>query len=108
LLDSKGVDAEGFIRTISRGPIQPAFRSAADDLCGTLLDCLGSLIDSVYLYGSVARGDATAGTSDLDVTLILTREPTLQDDQAIESVRLSMEKQHNEVTKVDFDVGCLT
>ncbi|SFA89739.1 hypothetical protein SAMN04515620_1078 [Collimonas sp. OK607] len=47
------------------------------------------------------------GRSDLDVTLILTREPTLQDNQAIESVRLSLESRHPEVTKVDFDVGYL-
>ncbi|AMO93075.1 nucleotidyltransferase domain protein [Collimonas fungivorans] len=107
MAESKGLDAEGFIRTISRRPIQPAFQAAVDNLCDMLLDRLGPLIDSVYLYGSVARGDATVGRSDLDVTLILIREPALQDTQAIESMRLSLEIRHPEVTKIDFDVGYL-
>lgn len=107
MVESKGVDTDGFIRAISGSPIQPAFQTAVDNLCYMLLDCLGPLIDSVYLYGSVARGDAKAGKSDLDVTLILIREPTLQDAQAIESVRLALESRHSEVTKIDFDIGCL-
>ena len=107
LVELKGLDTEGFIRTISRRPIQAAFQAAVDNLCDMLLDRLGPLIDGVYLYGSVARGDATPGRSDLDVTLILIREPALQDNQAIESVRLSLESRHSEVAKVDFDVGCL-
>ena len=107
MVESKGLDTEGFIRTISDRPIQPAFQAVVDNLCGMLSECLGSLIDSVYLYGSVARGDATLGRSDLDVTVILTRQATLQDNQAIESVRRSLESRHPEVTKVDFDVGCL-
>ncbi|SFI16997.1 Nucleotidyltransferase domain-containing protein [Collimonas sp. OK307] len=107
MIEPKGLDTKGFIRTISCRPIQPVFQAVVDKLCEMLRDCLGSLIDSVYLYGSVARGDAMAGRSDLDVTLILIREPTLQDNQAIESVRISLEGRHSEVTKVDFDVGCL-
>lgn len=72
-----------------------------------LLDPLGHRVDSAYLYGSVARGEAVLGRSDLDVVLVLAGKPALQDDVHIEAARRALESRHPEVLKVDFDVGFL-
>jgi len=72
-----------------------------------LLGPLGHRVDSAYLYGSVARGDAVLGRSDVDVVLVLAGKPTVQDDIDIEAARRALETRHPEVSKVDFDVGFL-
>lgn len=64
-------------------------------------------VESAYLYGSIARGDAVPGRSDLDVVLVLADKPALQDSLQIESARRALECRHPEVSKVDFDVGFL-
>ena len=76
-----------------------------DDLRSMLCGPLRQRVDSAYLYGSVARGEAVLGRSDLDVVLVLSGKPVLQDDIDIETARKALETCHPEVLKVDFDVG---
>jgi uncharacterized protein len=105
LAEALGVDLKGYIRAIPHGPLQATFLAVVDDLRRMLLGPLGHLVDSAYLYGSVARRDAVPGRSDLDVVLVLVRKPSLQDDLDIETARHALETCHPEVLKVDFDVG---
>ena len=102
---TNGVEVNGYIRTISHVALQTAFLPVVDDLRCMLFGPFGHQIDSAYLYGSVARGDAVIGRSDLDVVLVLARKPALQDDRDIETARQALEARHPEVLKVDFDVG---
>ena len=95
-------------RTIApapRGPFQPAYLDLIDDLRTALLAQAGELLDGIYLYGSVARGDATPGVSDLDVTLILRHRPAPRDSSMLEALRLALAARHPEVSKIDFDIG---
>ncbi|MEG1767567.1 MAG: nucleotidyltransferase domain-containing protein [Comamonas sp.] len=107
---TKGVDALGYIRCVGQAPIQPPFEAVVDALRsavrGPLAD-LADLVDSVYIYGSVARADAEPGRSDLDAVLLLVDAPSAHDLERIEAVRRALEQRHSEVTKVDFDLGSL-
>lgn len=107
MTETKGVDALGYIRTVGHAPLQPAFQSVVDALCAAVHGPLADLIDSAYLYGSVARVDAVPGRSDLDAVLLLVRTPSTQDLERIEAARQTLEQSHAEVTKVDFDLGSL-
>lgn len=82
-------------------PIQPEFESLVDETLETLATGLGVLLDSLYLYGSVARGCAQAGHSDLDLTLVLTHQLAAQERVSLEKIRLNLEVRHREITKVD-------
>ncbi|WDU64772.1 nucleotidyltransferase domain-containing protein [Pseudomonas poae] len=101
---SKGVDAEGFILTVAETAVQPEFRSLLKDACASLsLPELG--LDGIYLYGSVAQGNASPGVCDLDLTLVLREPPTSQVLAQLEEVRCDLQRRHAHVTKVDFDIG---
>lgn len=100
-----GVDSNGYIGTIPHGPIQSTFLAVVDDLRSMLFDPFGHRVDSAYLYGSVARGEAVPERSDLDVVLVLHNKPAWQDAMDIETARQALEIRHPEVLKVDFDVG---
>ncbi|WP_369597123.1 nucleotidyltransferase domain-containing protein [Pandoraea sp. PE-S2T-3] len=60
------------IRVLGDSPIQPAFEALVADACESIPSALDDLLDGLYLYGSVARGCAVPGQSDLDLTLVLT------------------------------------
>lgn len=100
-----GVDADGFIPAAPSQPIQAPFQPLLDDLCRTLSAEAGALLDGIYLYGSVARGSATPGVSDLDVTLVLHQPADAAAAATLEALRLSLAARHPEVVKIDFDIG---
>ena len=87
------------------GPLQHHFDALLQDVCASVATQAGNLLDSIYLYGSVARGDATPGVSDLDLTLVLRHPPTQQQTDALEALRLALQARHPEVLKIDFDIG---
>lgn len=99
-----GLDANGFILTLSNADLQPAFDGVIADVCATLVQS-PPLLDGIYLYGSVARGDATPGISDLDLTLVLRTPATAHDKETLERKRRALEKRHAAVSKIDFDIG---
>lgn len=101
----QGIDADGYILAMPELPIQPAYRVLVQELCKSLAAPAKPLVDGIYLYGSVAKGCARPGVSDLDVTLILSRSITNIESEWIEQVRQDLECQHPEVTKIDFDIG---
>jgi len=74
-------------------------------VCHTLSAEVGALLDGIYLDGSVARGSATPGVSDLDVTLVLHQPPDAATRASLETLRLALAARHPEVVKIDFDIG---
>ena len=54
-------------------PLPPAVRAALRDVKKKLSDLYGDRLDSIYLYGSYARGDYGAD-SDLDLLVVLRGE----------------------------------
>ena len=99
-----GIDVDGNILTLPNIETQPQFQDLLADVCMTLTRSNPPL-DSIYLYGSVARGDAVPAVSDLDLTLVLQNPPASQDLEILESKRRTLERRHTEITKIDFDIG---
>ncbi|KAE9657835.1 nucleotidyltransferase domain-containing protein [Pseudomonas sp. PB105] len=98
------IDLNGYILSVTDSPVQPEFQPLLEDVCASLSqDDLG--LDGIYLYGSVARADATLGVSDLDLTLVLREPPTAPLLERLEAIRQALEQRHPEVIKVDFDIG---
>lgn len=97
-----GVDATGFVLTVGDAALQPDYQPVLEDVCATLSQ---SGLDGIYVYGSVARGEASPGESDLDLTLVLIDPPDEPALEQLEALRQALEKRHPMVTKIDFDIG---
>ncbi|MEU2267593.1 nucleotidyltransferase [Streptomyces olindensis] len=75
-----GLDSEGFIaREGSLARVPRAFRPVVAAARDGLTDVFGTRLHSAYLYGSIPRGTARMGRSDLDLLLALRAEPTEAD-----------------------------
>ena len=70
-----GLDAEGFILSeAATGKISVAYWPCIRETINRLTDLFPDLLHSVYVYGSVARGDAVIPTSDLDLIALFRRK----------------------------------
>ncbi|MEU6817360.1 nucleotidyltransferase domain-containing protein [Streptomyces sp. NPDC046860] len=79
-----GLDAEGFIaREGSLARVQDAFRPVVAAARTGLAEVFGERLHSGYLYGSVPRGTARVGRSDLDLLIALDSEPSDADRAAV-------------------------
>ncbi|MEU1040244.1 nucleotidyltransferase domain-containing protein [Streptomyces sp. NPDC005907] len=63
----------------SLGRIQPAFRPVVTAARTRVGEVFGARLHGAYLYGSIPRGTARVGRSDLDLLLVLREEPTQTD-----------------------------
>ncbi|UIX32111.1 nucleotidyltransferase domain-containing protein [Streptomyces sp. GQFP] len=78
-----GLDEQGFIaREGSPARVPPVFRSVVGAARDRITDLFGERLHSAYLYGSIPRGTARVGRSDLDLLLALREEPTEADRAA--------------------------
>lgn len=87
------------------GPLPVAYTSLLTEVCAQLWALFPALIHSVYVYGSVARGTARLGVSDLDLTIILWQTPSAKESEALLRLQRALSQRHPEVSKIDFDVG---
>ena len=72
LNQTRGLDKDGFIENLySPRNIAPEFQEVVSVVVDSLLSDLPNQIDGIYLYGSVPRGTAVVGRSDLDVSIVL-------------------------------------
>ena len=103
-----GLNHEGFIVNPCKVEyITPDYRKLIDDLLCQLQTCLGDKLHSVYLYGSVARGEARQYQSDLDLSLVFNQELTEQEQHAVKGIQRTTEQRYDLVTKIDFDPGII-
>jgi hypothetical protein len=80
-MESKGLNPDGTIaREGALDRVTPAFApvvaAARREITGRFSD---GRLHSAYLYGSIPRGTAVPGVSDLDLLLVLHAEPTARD-----------------------------
>jgi uncharacterized protein len=83
-----GLDRDGFIeREGSLERVPHAFGPVVDTARSAIVDAFGpGRLHSAYLYGSIPRGTAVTGASDLDVMLVLRDEPAPADRIAAASL----------------------
>ncbi len=93
------------IPTVTAFPLQQAFIPLLEALTAELPRQFPTLIHSIYLYGSVARGEALPGVSDLDITLLLIKPADSGALQRLEAWRQAFQREQRVVSKVDFDIG---
>ncbi|EOG5456119.1 nucleotidyltransferase domain-containing protein [Cronobacter turicensis] len=98
-------DADGFIRVVPDAALQPDFREVVDTVINMLVRELGEALHSGYLYGSVARGEAVKGVSDLDLCLILTRAATDAETTRLAAIKKQAAADYPVISKIDVDIG---
>lgn len=96
-----GLDRRGRIRRegqLSR--IDPVFLPLVSTTEAALRDLLGRRLHSVYLYGSVPRGTAVPGKSDLDVSVVLHDPPTNTDRISVGRLATELDRRTDLVDEV--------
>ncbi|MFF4398089.1 nucleotidyltransferase domain-containing protein [Streptomyces sp. NPDC001480] len=94
----KGLDDRGYIeREGSLTRVPDAFRPVVAAARERLQDVFGARLHSAYLYGSVPRGTARVGRSDLDLLVALRAEPTDADRQAARVLGAALDKEFPQI-----------
>jgi len=102
---NNGLNAEGYIINPCCTDIQSAYRQRAETVQSTLISLMPDRLHSLYLYGSVARGTAIKGVSDLDVVILFKKKPSCEEKERLK--RLETELNINTDTPVGFDIGSI-
>ncbi|WP_215144516.1 nucleotidyltransferase domain-containing protein [Exiguobacterium qingdaonense] len=100
-----GTDEAGYVvNQPSIRHIQPEFETVLFKAIELVKETFGEQLHSIYLYGSIGRGTAVAGQSDLDLTVLVH-----EDIDATELVEQTEQllTEHPEVIKIDYDIGLL-
>lgn len=104
----RGLDKHGFIDNVcSVNSIQREFKMVVDQVVSQLVQRLPKQVDSIYLYGSVARGEAVIGCSDLDLSILLNTPLTAHHQQVFNEISASIPQTYSEISKLDIDPGYL-
>ncbi|WLQ68291.1 MULTISPECIES: nucleotidyltransferase domain-containing protein [Streptomyces] len=93
-MDERGLDRDGTIaREGALERVPAAFDPVVDAARHHVTATFGSTrLHSAYLYGSIPRGTATPGVSDLDLQLALHDEPTEADRADAEAVEAELDR----------------
>lgn len=101
------IDKNGFITEPVFSGFQPAFAPVISGVVQKLSSAIPGLLHSMYVYGSLAEGKARETLSDLDLTVIFTREPDDATAEKINAVKTELEQQYSVISKIDIDPGTL-
>ncbi|MGW4561364.1 nucleotidyltransferase [Streptomyces sp. NPDC004561] len=96
-----GLDALGFIeREGSLARVPEPFRPVVAAARDRVLDVFGTRLHSGYLYGSIPRGTARVGRSDLDLVVALRAEPADADREAVRALGEAVDKEFPQIDGV--------
>lgn len=107
-LRKMAVDETGFISVPDGKNLQPQFSNVISDVAEALVISQADNIHSIYVYGSVAQGTAVETVSDLDITVIFSRERVGTASPELTEVIRSLEEAHPVISKIDLDTGTLS
>lgn len=96
-----GLDDHGFIaREGSLARVPGVFRPVVAAARDGLLEAFGARLHSAYLYGSIPRGTARVGRSDLDLFVALRDEPADADRDAVRALGEAVDKEFPQIDGV--------
>ncbi|MEU6668676.1 nucleotidyltransferase domain-containing protein [Streptomyces sp. NPDC046727] len=96
-----GLDAEGYlVREGSLAHVPPAFRAVVAAARDRLPAVFGARLHSAYLYGSIPRGTARVGRSDLDLLIALREEPADADRAAVHALGEALDEEFPQIDGV--------
>ncbi|MFD2178332.1 nucleotidyltransferase domain-containing protein [Veronia pacifica] len=102
----RGLTKSGYIgNEISTDNIDEKFLPVVNKVIEELSNKFGELIHSIYLYGSVGRGDAVPYRSDLDIGLVTYQPVTFEVRKQLDSVATRLDAEFSIVSKLEFDIG---
>ncbi|MCA1179333.1 MULTISPECIES: nucleotidyltransferase domain-containing protein [unclassified Pantoea] len=101
------VDKNGFITEPVFSGFQHAFAPVVSDVVQKLSSDVPDKIHSIYVYGSLAEGKGREALSDLDLTVIFTRELNDLTAAKMQVVKAELEQQYSVISKIDIDPGVL-
>jgi uncharacterized protein len=92
-MTERGLAGDGTIaREGALDRVRPAFVPVVDAIRARIIKTFrGPRLHSVYLYGSIPRGTAVPGASDLDVLVVLRDEPTAVDRAAVTAIEVALD-----------------
>lgn len=86
--------------------IEKEYQSILKDVVSVFTAEFTTALDSLYVYGSVAKGKAVVGQSDLDICVVFKHEITNL-DQKIAEIKVKLITRYPFIPKIDVDVGYL-
>lgn len=96
-----GLDDQGFIaREGSLARVPDAFRPVVAAARARLRAGFGARLHSAYLYGSIPRGTARVGRSDLDLFVVLRKEPADTDRDAVKALGEAVDEEFGQIDGV--------
>lgn len=105
-MNERGLDALGYIANpVSVAHIPEAFLPAFRETIKRLTSEFGDCIHSIYLYGSVGRGDAIFGKSDLDLSIITHSRLAAKQVNDLADLAKAVCLKHRSISKLELDIG---
>src|SRR3990167_8525439 len=93
-------------KEVALSKIPAKYKPIVKDVKSELLE-FSDKIHSIYLYGSVATGQAKSPTSDLDLVVVLNAKPTSKLKSELKELEKSLsQKYHEFFREVGFAVTC--
>jgi uncharacterized protein len=90
-VDPDRLDPDGYIRPeADLANVQPEYRGVPDAAAALLAGEFRARLHSAYLYGSLARGNAVPGRSDVDLVAVLLAAPVDEDRRRAERVERAL------------------
>lgn len=103
-----GIDIDGYIiNRTSKDKISYVYQKALDEIIDILRRCIGNKLHSIYLYGSVGRGEAILASSDIDLSVILKSPLTSLENKTLQKETRKFIYNNHNIPKVDYDIGIL-
>ncbi|HEY6748276.1 MAG TPA: nucleotidyltransferase domain-containing protein [Mycobacteriales bacterium] len=94
---AEGVDADGYLVTGADVARIPAvYRPVLDDCAATVTAAFGDRLDGLYLYGSVATGQARPPESDIDLLALWT---STMDNDEVAAVATELSTRHRALAR---------
>lgn len=97
-------DKNGFIISeSSTDKIASPWKEVIEEIKNAYLQHLGDTLHSIYVRGTVSRGEAIEGISDIDTFAVILKKPEEIDHSWVKETRKALEQKYNFLTGVEID-----